>query len=411
MVCLSLSPSHRCHDISLLLGLDHSGSPLADGVTREGKDHVRLFGRRRKINLALQGGGAHGAFTWGVLDQLLEEDDFEIGWVSGTSAGAVNAVALAAGLMENGPTGAREKLRQVWTAVHKAGVPDLMRLNPFLFGMSRSASLAQMTSLWSPYDFNPLGFDPLRDLLNGLIDFPRLARASPVELLIAATDVATGRPRFFRRSELTVDCVLASACLPTLHHAVNIGGRAYWDGGFSANPDIVTLAGESPVFDTLIVQINPLVRAELPTGVREISTHVNRLAFNAPLLRDVEVVEAVRKGARAAPRWSRSRRQALARHRFHLVDAGRYTSMLPDDSKMKPDIGLLTYLHGAGRTETHKWLTANRSSVGRRSTVDLTAHFLHQRGPQALVPMAPPRPVPERSETPLAAAAGSGTTA
>ena len=140
-----------------------------------------------------------------------------------------------------------------------------------------------MASLWSPYDFNPLGFDPLRRLLTDTIDFEKLRTGSPIELLIAATEVATGRARIFRRKELTVESVLASACLPTLHHAVEIDGVAYWDGGFSANPDIKTLAMESPVEDTLIVQINPLVRHGLPTGVREISLHANRLAFNAPL--------------------------------------------------------------------------------------------------------------------------------
>ncbi|MEI9901580.1 MAG: patatin-like phospholipase family protein [Hyphomicrobium sp.] len=190
------------------------------------------------MNLALQGGGAHGAFTWGVLDRLLEDDELEINWVSATSAGAVNAVALASGLSEGGKSSARNKLRSVWEAVHKAGVPDLMRLNPWLYGLSRAPQLAQMASLWSPYEFNPLGFDPLRRLLAESIDFEKLRKDSPIELLIAATEVASGRARIFRRNEITVDAVLASACLPTLHHAVEIDGAAYWDGGFSANPDI-----------------------------------------------------------------------------------------------------------------------------------------------------------------------------
>jgi NTE family protein len=337
---------------------------------------VRLFRRHIKINLALQGGGAHGAFTWGVLDRLLEEDGLEIGWVSAASAGAVNAVALAAGLAEGGREGARAKLREVWEAVHKAGVPDLLRLNPFLYGLSRSASLAQVTSLWSPYDFNPLGFDPLRNLLAKTIDFEKIRATSPIELLIAATEVATGRARLFRRAELTVESVLASACLPTLHRTVEIDGVGYWDGGFSANPDLVTLALESPVADTLIVQITPLAKHGLPTGVREIASYANRLTFNAPLLRDVELIETVRETMRGifGPRRGRLRR--LAAHRFHLIDAGRYTSSLSDETKMKPDWGLLTYLHGAGRTQTHKWLHKNRARIGRRSSVDLRARFL-----------------------------------
>lgn len=336
---------------------------------------MRLFQRKLKINLALQGGGAHGAFTWGVLDRLLEEEMIEFGWISATSAGAVNAVALAAGLAEGGPEGARAKLRQVWEAVHKAGVPDLLRLNPFLYSFSRSAAVAQVAGLFSPYDFNPLGFDPLRRLLTDTIDFEKV-RSGPVELLIAATEVDTGRARLFRRPGLTVEVVLASACLPTLHHAVEIDGVAFWDGGFSANPDLVTLALESPVRDTLIVKISPLAKAGLPTGAREIAGHVNRLTFNAPLLRDIEIIETVRATSRGMFGVRRGPLSQLARHRFHLVDAGRHTASLSSDSKMKPDWALFSHLYGAGRAETHKWLDLNRVKIGRRDSVDLHARFL-----------------------------------
>lgn len=335
-----------------------------------------LFQRRTKLNLALQGGGAHGAFTWGVLDRLLEEEDITIGWVSGTSAGAVNAAALAAGLAEGSREAARAKLRQVWEAVHKAGVPDLLRLNPLLYGLTQAAG-GHMARLWSPYDFNPLGFDPLRTLLGSTIDFAKIRADAPIELLIAATEIATGRTRLFRRRELTVESVLASACLPTLHRTVEIDGVGYWDGGFSANPDLVTLASESPIRDTLLVQITPLVKQGLPTGVREIAGFVNRLTFNAPLVRDIEIIEMAREGARGRM-FSRlsGRIAALSGHRFHLVEAGRYTASLSDESKMKPDLGLLTYLHGAGRTQMHKWLARNRAAIGKKSSVDLKARFL-----------------------------------
>ena len=258
---------------------------------------MRLFRKTITLNLALQGGGAHGAFTWGVLDRLLEEEQLKFGWISATSAGAVNAAALAAGMAEGGREAARAKLRALWEGVHQAGVPDFLRLNPFLYSLSRSSQMAQVASLWSPYEFNPLGFDPLRRLLTSLIDFESVQKG-PIELLIAATEVATGRARLFRRAGLTVDAILASACLPTMHHAVVIDGVAYWDGGFSANPDLVTLAMESPVADTLIVQLNPLVRQGHPTGAREITGQVNRLTFNAPLLRDVEIIETVRETMR-----------------------------------------------------------------------------------------------------------------
>ena len=334
------------------------------------------FKRQFKINLALQGGGAHGAFTWGVLDRLLEEETLSFGWISGTSAGAVNAVAFAAGLVAGGRQGARDKLKEVWEAVHKAGVPDLLRLNPFLAGLSNSNAFAHVTSMMSPYDFNPLGFDPLRNVISETIDFESIRKHSPVELLIAATEVSTGRPRLFRREEMSVEAVLASACLPTLHRTTEIDGAGYWDGGFSKNPDLITLATESPVKDTLLVQINPLVRRELPKGARDIAAAVNRLTYNAPQLRDIELIKAVREASRGPFGSIRRGGSALSTHRFHMIEAGRYTASLSDDSKLKPDAGLFSYLHSAGRTQTNKWIEQHLNSVGRHETVDLAEHFL-----------------------------------
>jgi NTE family protein len=360
-----------------------------------------MFRRHQRLNLALEGGGAHGAFTWGVLDRLLEDETLDIAWISATSAGAVNAVALAAGLAEDGRATARAKLRAVWEAVAKAGVSDLLRLNPWLASISRSNTMAQMASLFSPYDFNPLGFDPFRKLLEDHVDFAGLRTTPGPELLIAATDIATGRPRLFRRAEITVEAVLASACLPTLHHAVTIDGQAYWDGGFSANPDLVTLGRESPVGDTLIVKLNTLVRDGVPMSTREISGRVNQITFGQPMLRDVELIETVRA---LAGRWSRINSPAdarLARHRFHLIDAGRFTGALTPESKGKPDIELLTYLHGAGRGETEKWLDRHRRYVGWKSTVDLAKHFL---APRAATSPPPTDAGPADNRTPHTAA-------
>ncbi|SDO68685.1 MULTISPECIES: patatin-like phospholipase family protein [Filomicrobium] len=341
---------------------------------------MRIFKNQLTINLALQGGGAHGAFTWGVLDRLLEEENIEIGWVSATSAGAVNAVALAGGLVNGGRVAARAKLHEVWESVYKSGVPDLLRMNPFLYSLSRSPALTQVASLWSPYDFNPLGFDPLRRILTDAIDFDALRDGSPIQLLIAATEIATGRARLFRNHELTIESVLASACLPTIHHAVEIDGKAYWDGGFSANPDIVTLAGESPVNDTLIVQLNPTAKSGLPTGVREIADHANRLTFNAPLIRDVEIIETAREAVGHFGRFGlRGRLARLVKHRFHHIEAGRYTSSLSPESKIKPDWETFMYLQRAGRLEASKWLDRHRADVGVKSTVDLKARFLDAR--------------------------------
>jgi NTE family protein len=339
------------------------------------------FGKKpRRLNLALQGGGAHGAFTWGVLDRLLDESDIEFGWISGASAGAINAVALAAGLAEGGRPGARDRLRAVWEGVIEAGVPDLLRLNPFLYGMSRSQTVGQLATLLSPYDFNPLGFDPLRKLLESRIDFAKLRTTDGPGLLIAATDVATARARLFRRPELTVEAVLASACLPQVHHAIEIDGRYYWDGGFSANPDLVTLASESPVGDTLLVLLNPVEKSGRPRAARDIAAEMSRVSFTQPLVR--EVTEIVAHAADTPPRrrWPhrrpRTRAERLAYHHFHLIEAGRHVSALPSDSKMRPERALLTHLYSAGREEAATWLNQHRQSIGARSSVNLAARLL-----------------------------------
>ena len=352
---------------------------------------MSFFKPKRRINLALQGGGAHGAFTWGVLDRLLEDEGVEFGWVSGTSAGAVNAVAMASGLATGGAGAAGRKearatLHRVWEAVVSAGVSDLVRLNPFLFGLTRGGGMAQMGSMLSPYDFNPLGFDPFRKLLNANIDFARLRsnKGTATELLIAATDAGTGRPRLFRRHEITVEAVLASACLPQIHHAVEIEGRAYWDGGFSANPDVVTLASESPTEDTLIVQLNPLDRSTSPRTARDIATHISTITFNQPLYRDVEAIVAAQSehcgGGWFRPRGGRMAR--LGRHRFHLIDAGRHTATLSAESKGSPERAMLEQLYRAGRTETARWLDKYRADIGKRQTVDLNAFYLVRERPR-----------------------------
>jgi NTE family protein len=352
----------------------------------------------RRLNLALQGGGAHGAFTWGVLDRLLEDGRFEIGWVSGASAGAINAAALASGLATSGATGARECLAALWGAVARGGVPDLLRLNPFLASsiasLGRSNAFSQVTGRLSPYDFNPLNLDPFRRMLDANVDTARVRATPGPELLITATHIATGRARHFRRAELSTDVLLASACLPTLHHAVEIDGEAYWDGGFSANPDLLTLATESPVGDTLIVQLNPMVRPGVPTSTRAIAAHMSELAFHRPYVGELEAI--LRHRSAPAPKGiarlftpQPGARTRIARHRFHLIEAGRITASLSSESKGRPEQALIDYLFQAGRIEASKWLERHAADVGMADTADIEGRLARlaalsaQRVPEA----------------------------
>jgi NTE family protein len=346
---------------------------------------------KRHLNLALQGGGTHGAFTWGVLDRVLEDPALDIGWISGASAGALNAVAVACGLASaktarTARDNARATLRALWHDIGQSGTPDMVRMNPLLAApwasMRDSSALAQFAGMFSPSALNPLGLDPLRKLLDAHLDIEQLRATPGPELLIAATDVATGRARLFRRSEMTIDAVLASACLPMVQTAVQIDGRAYWDGGYSANPDLQTLAAESPVGDTLIVQLSALEKPGVPTAVRDIAGHVAHLTFNRPYLQELEAIEMLRRiddnpqtllrgwlGGQRSGLPQRERR--IARHRFHLIDAGRFTAGLAVDSKGKPEHALLTYLFNAGYSEAAKWLDRAGSKIGVADTAEI----------------------------------------
>jgi NTE family protein len=256
----------------------------------------------KRINLALQGGGAHGAFTWGVLDRLLEDGRLSFDGVSGTSAGALNAVTLAAGLAEGGLDGARRKLEEMWRAVSEAARYSPLRPLPYEAKLSdenadvpvRYVGFDLMTRLFSPYQLNPLDFNPVRELLERTLDFRRLRRSAQVRLFIAATDVATGNARIFGARESSVDTVLASATLPQLHRAVNIGDRHYWDGGYCSNPPILVLVRHCRAEDTLIVQLNPSRDAEMPTTAQDIFARLSTIVFNAPLRREMEMIGLAR---------------------------------------------------------------------------------------------------------------------
>jgi NTE family protein len=334
--------------------------------------YKRNHQRGKPLNLGLQGGGAHGAFTWGVLDVLLEQEHLSFNGVSGASAGAINAVALAAGLQENGADGARAKLAEVWGAIAATVPASLVPLS----GVPGETVLGLVTRVVSPYQFNPFDYDPLRDILARTIDFAGLQHHCPVQLYIAATDVADGKPRVFTGAEITRDVVLASTCLPHLRQAIRIGERHYWDGGYSANPPILPLVFERGAADTLIVLIDSIADAALPTSASAITRRIGHLAFHAPLRREIEFVERWRELAGDGFTLGSRKLKRLRQHRFHLIEAGEATVRLEPVSKLVPERRMLESLRDAGRTAAQAWVDRHTDALGARSTVDLAARFL-----------------------------------
>jgi len=256
------------------------------------------------IDLALQGGGSHGAFTWGVLDRLLEERWFNIAAISGTSAGAMNAAVLADGWTDGGAEAARHALNSYWRHVSRAAIYSPLQrslvdrmLGRWSFDTSPAyIAMDLMSRVVSPYHLNPFGINPLRDIVAKSINFERLAR-SPILLFITATNVRTGRGHIFRNAEITPDVLLASACLPTMFRAVEIDGDAYWDGGFAGNPTITPLVRESDAHDTILVQINPRERPNTPNSAAEIINRLNEISFNSPLMKELRMIALLRQVA------------------------------------------------------------------------------------------------------------------
>src|SRR5262245_6337451 len=330
-----------------------------------------------KIGVALQGGGSHGAFTWGVLDRLLQEPTFAIDSITGTSAGAMNAVVLADGLARGGADAARQALRQFWEAV--ASVPGLATFVAPAAGQFGQAwnldnspayiFLDMMSRVWSPYDFNPLGYHPLRGLLAEQVDFERLHRQNDVHVMVCATNVRTGRRRVFDRADISLDAVLASACLPFLFPAVEIDGEPYWDGGYTGNPAIGPLVRAGSVHDLIIIGINPLVREETPRHARDIINRVNEISFNSTFLLELSALAVIREMADEG--WIDPAR--LPEIRFHGIDAGHILATLGASSKMNNSPAFIEHLFGLGSKAADEWLTGNRAAIGKQSTMDLKA--------------------------------------
>lgn len=337
---------------------------------------------KKKVNLALQGGGAHGAVSWGVLDRLLEDDRLDVEAISAASAGAVNAVALAYGLYKGEAQGAREALDKLWRAVSETGAPyrsTSAQMQRFFDPMGVAASAAfqsfdLFTRAFSPYQFNPFNINPLRTIFAQCVDFAELKSCEDPHLFLAATNVRTGKIRIFRNAEIDADVVAASACLPLLFQAVEIDGEHYWDGGYMANPPLFPFFYESKTDDIVIVHVNPIEREDVPKTSSEIISRLNEISFNSSLLRELRAVAFVQK--LLSEGWLKD--EFAGRLRNIRVHAIRSDKALADYSlltKYATDWDFLSTLKARGRAIAEEWLAANFDAIGARSSADVRDMF------------------------------------
>ncbi len=340
----------------------------------------------KRINLALQGGGTHGAFTWGVLDHLLEDGRLTVEGISGTSAGAVNAVMLADGLKRGGAAEARKRLDDFWRAASLGGdLPPLQRavLNR-LFSLLPGEDSPQFNwlNMWSkylsPYDLNPLNINPLKDLVERFVDFEGL-RADSRPIFIAATNVQTGRLHIFPHEKISAEAVMASACLPAVFRAVEIDGVSYWDGGYLGNPVLYPFFRSTDTEDVLIVQINPLVRRKIPTSTREIVGRVNEITFNSSLMGDLRAIEFVNRlidQGRLPHGTGANEYRRINVHRIVLEGLGeRFSSA----TKLRNDYESFQLLRKLGQRAARRFLDAHYADIGARSSIDLEAEVYSER--------------------------------
>lgn len=361
-----------------------------------------MAGAPAAVDLALQGGGSHGAFTWGVLDALLEDGRLGFDGVSGTSAGAMNAAVLATGLARGGPGEARRALAAFWAEVGgtpacfadmassgAAAAPAPPAWPAWMFNAGNwpgMAALGAWARLFSPAQLNPFNLNPLRDILQRHVD-PALVRQGAVKLFITATAVKTGQSRVFTNDDLSIDALLASACLPQLFQAVEIDGEPYWDGGYSGNPALWPLIYGTAADDLLLVQINPLQRDQVPRTAMEIADRVNEITFNASLVSEMRAIAFVQRLVREE-RVERSHYKDLRLHRI-ADEAG--LAAYGASSKLNSDPRLLQALFALGRQAAQDWLVSHHADVGRRGTVDVGDVFLAPRGdPTPQAPIGPP---------------------
>lgn len=327
---------------------------------------------KKQIDIALQGGGAHGAFTWGVLDRLLEEPDLEIAGISGTSAGAMNAVALAQGLCEGSAERARELLSDYWLAIS-----DAARYSPIqrtvldrLWGRwsleySPSFILSQHFSRsFSPYQYNPMDINPLKDIVEDIFDFDLINRSETPRLFLSATNVRTGRPKVFRQPDLSAEAVMASACLPFMFQAVEIDGEAYWDGGYMGNPPLFPLIDETNARDVILIQINPFYREEVPKTAYEIENRLNEITFNGSLIKELRSIGFLYE----LIQHEGLEREAYRDARLHMIGAEAEMRDLSVSSKLNAERQFLHHLHKLGRATAETWIDQHWEDVGKRTT-------------------------------------------
>jgi NTE family protein len=331
-------------------------------------------GHRKKVSLALQGGGSHGAFTWGVLDFLLEDERLDIEAITGTSAGAMNAAVLAQGYLESGRAGARNALTKFWESISdKSILPPLER--PFLEALESVTTDWWgdfLTHLASPYDFNPLNVNPLRDHLQEAVDFAKVRACKELKLFIAATNVRSGKIKIFEGHELTADHIMASACLPYLFQAVEIDGEFYWDGGFLGNPALFPLFYKTACPDIVIVQINPIGRNAVPRSAQEIQDRMNEITFNGALMSEMRAIDFVN---RLVDTKILSRGNYM-RPFVHMIDGGQDLEEFSASSKLDVSWGFISKLHELGREAAMRWLDSTYNSIGREGTFDLRTAYV-----------------------------------
>ncbi|MFL1461098.1 patatin-like phospholipase family protein [Roseococcus sp. DSY-14] len=358
------------------------GATPPEGAPKERSSPAVARPVRRRVNLALQGGGTHGAFTWGALDRLLEEEDLDFDGLSGTSAGAINGAIFALGLLEDGRAGAKAALERFWRALGSKFAVSPFRSTPVekaLWGWDLSYNIGwnafeTVTRMLSPYQINPfpMEFNPLRKALDESLDLARLrGDKNAIRLFISATNVRTGKPKVFTRPEITVDALLASACLPNVFRAVEIDGEAYWDGGYLGNPALWPLYHDRLASDIVLVQLNPLLRPELPTTTGDIMNRLNEISFNASLMSEMRAIDFVQRmldaGRLEQPRY---RRLFL-----HIIEDETRMRAFKLSTKFNGDWDFLQTLRDYGREAADRFLRERGGRIGKESTLDIQRYL------------------------------------